>query len=131
MSTRSVFFGLCIALAFLVVGCGRSKPQSSRASTAEAVTAEDTAVQPADTLPPKSVPAPAPAPVAPAQPVAQPPQPISFGPLPPGRDPAADASLQNYREIRAKQMETIQREKEQRAVQLPVQPQNQENRDGE
>ena len=123
MSMKVVFLSLCVALAFLSVGCGRSKPASSKAATTEAVTAEDAAAPPS-TPAPQSVPASASTtPVA----VPPPPQPISFGLLPPGRDPAGDAALQ-ARQNRAKNLAEVQHQGEQKGGQSQVQP---EGNDGQ
>ncbi len=118
MSMKTVFLSLCVALAFLMVGCGRSKPASSKAATADAVAEPEAAPLPPDAPPPKSTAAPV------AKPVAAPPQPVSFTPLPPGKDPVADAERQKLSDIRAKQAEAVKREKEQRAAQLRNQPES-------
>lgn len=125
MSMKAMSLGLCVALAFLVVGCGRSKPASSKApTTAEAAAEETVAPPPPDALPPKSTAAPAP----PSTVAPPPPQPVSFQPLPPERDPAGAAESQKLSETRAKQAEAVKRELEQRAAQAQNEP---EKHDGQ
>jgi len=119
MSMKAVFLSLCVALAFSMVGCGRSKPESSKAATAEAVTEQEATPSPPDAPPPKATAAP----VA-VKPVAAPPQPVSFTPLPPGKDPPGDAERQKLNAIRAKQAEALKHEQEQRAAQLRNQPES-------
>ena len=119
MSMKAMFLSLCVALALLVVGCGRSKPASSKApTTAEATTEENAAPLPPDALPPKSTAAPAPPPTG----APPPPQPVSFQPLPPERDPAGTAESQKLAETRAKQAQAVKRELEQRAAQSQNEP---------
>lgn len=126
MSTKTILLTLCVALA-LLVGCGRSKPPSSKTATAEAVEEDAVTAQPADALPPKSPATPVAAPPLTAPPPAQP---VSFGPLPQNRgmDPVADAERQNMTNVRAKQADALAREREQRAAQLQNQP---ESNDGQ
>ncbi len=119
MSTKTFFLTLCVLLA-LLVGCGRSKPTSSKATTAEAVAQEDTTSVQANTLPPKSEATPVPPP--PPQMLPPPGQNVPFAPLPPGRDPAGDAERRKSQEVAAMQAEAVKRELEQRRIQLQNHP---------
>lgn len=125
MSMKTVFLTLCVALAFSMTGCGRSKPPSSKAATAEAVTAEDAAAAPSKAPAPQTASAPASPPPGVVPPPAQP---MAFGPLPPGRDPAGDASIQKQRDDRAKRLGAVQHDGEQKGVQSQAQP---EGNDGQ
>jgi|SRR5579883_3449034 len=134
MSVKALFLSLCISLALLLVGCGRSKPASSKAPTT--ATVADDQAQPAnlpqDAPPPRSAAVvPAPPPSAAVQSV--PAQPVSFGPIPTSMDPVAQAAHQKYQEIRARQADAVKREVEearaaaiQRSLQDPP-----ENHDGQ
>ncbi|HEX7917666.1 MAG TPA: hypothetical protein VF497_18085 [Rudaea sp.] len=117
---KSLFLSLFISLALLLVGCGRSKPPSSKTSAVETATQEDaTPPPPPDALPPKAVSAPLPPPT-----IARPASSIPFAPLPPGKDPAGDAERQKFLETSAKQADAVKRELEQRAAQLQNQPES-------
>ena len=120
MSTKTFFLTLCVLLA-LLVGCGRSKPTSSKSTTAGAVAEEDVAPVQPNTQPPKSEPAPLPPP-PPSQAVVAQGEAAPFAALPPGRDPAGDAERQKFQEIAAKQAEAVRREHEQRRIQLQNHP---------
>lgn len=132
MSTRVLVLSLCVAALLVAAGCGRSRPPASKTTAVELANEGGDVQLPPDAPPPKvTTPPAATAPAVPARPAAPVSASPSFTVLPPGQDPAAAAALQNYREVRAKQLEAIQRENGQRAVQLRTQPENQENRDGE
>ncbi|MFT3790121.1 MAG: hypothetical protein QM741_03395 [Rudaea sp.] len=103
---KTMFFGVCVAVALLMIGCGRSRPASEKAAVAEAAVQEDAPPPPPDKLPPHAAATPVAAAPAQASPG------VSFAPIPPSRDPAAQAEMQKYRDIRARQAEGTQREKE-------------------
>jgi hypothetical protein len=117
---KPLFFSLCITLALLQIGCGRSKPASSKVATVEAPTQEDAPPPPPDALPPK----PAAAPLPPQPAVSRPTGSIPFALLPRGKDPAGDAEHQKFLEASAKQADAVKRELEQRAAQLQNQPES-------
>ena len=119
MSMKSLFLSLFVLLALVLVGCGRSKPPSSKAATTEAAAETEATPPPPDALPPKPAATPAAAPATPP-----PGQPISFTSLAAGQDPPADVERQKLSEIRAKQAQALEREKVQRAAEKQNQPES-------
>ena len=98
MSMKSIILCLCIALTALS-GCGRSKPESSKSTSADALAKDEAGQEAAKPTQPDAV---NPQPAAPVAPVADnsvplPPPPTTseavekagetFGPVPPGTEP--------------------------------------------